>query len=424
MNQKIKCPSCGFEFLPDEVLSHQLEEKYRLEYEAKQKEKDAEIVEKERLLTEKAQKIETAKQDLVGVVNRQVEEKLKTEKLEIEKKAKEEASKETLTEIEGLKEVLKQKDNKLDELRKDQIELMKEKQKFEDDKKAFELEMMKREEVIKQKITEELTGKIDENHRLELAARDKRLADTEKEVQELQRKLQVGSQQEQGEILEIKLEDLLREQFPHDEIVPIAKGINGPDITQYIKNKFGQSCGIIVWEAKRVKDWKKDWISKLKQDRNTLKADMAIIVSMTLPKNIKHFDVIEGVWVSDFSSAIGLARALRRGIIEVYSTKQGSIGKNEKMEVLFNYLSGVEFKQKIEAIVESFTSMKTDLDKEKRAFVKMWKTREEQINRVVDNTVGIYGSLEGLMGKALPKIDLLELPDGEESIENLDQANL
>lgn len=412
MNQTIKCPKCDFEFLPDEAISHRLEEKIRLELEDKQKQKDLVFEEKEKALAERAKKIELVQNDLVGTINKQVAAKLP----EFEKKFKEDAEKEKADEISSYKKMLDDKNKKISELSEGKIKLMEDKEKFEEEKRTFSLKLKEKEEEITKQVKEDLTKETNEKHQFEMAELKKQLEDVRKVNAELDQKLKQGSQQTQGEVLELELEDMLRQEFKLDEIIPVAKGVNGADVTQNIKDKLGQTCGVIVWEAKRAKDWKKGWISKVKKDRNSQKANMAIIVSTVLPKGVKHFDVIDGVWVSDFSSVIGLTRALRRGILDVYSAKQAAVGKNEKMEMLYSYLSGVEFKQKIECIVDTFSEMKSTLDKEKLSYTKMWKTREEQINKVVDSTVGMYGSLGGLMGNALPKIDILELPEGKDNL--------
>lgn len=413
MNQKIKCPKCNFEISIDDALSHQLEEKIRQELEEKQKQKDLEFEEKEKILNEKEQKLETAKKDIVNIVNNQVEQKLKTEKLEIEKKAKEEASKEKSDEIASYKKILDDKNKKISELTEGQIKLMEDKEKFEEEKRTFTLDMKKKEEEITNKVKEEVSKETTEKHQFEMAEIKKQLEDARKMNADLDQKLKQGSQQNQGEVLELELEEILKREFPSDEIMPVAKGVNGADITHKIIDKFGQACGTIIWETKRAKNWVDGWIPKLKDDQRNQKAEIAVLISTVLPKEITNFSVKDGVWVSDFASAIGLASALRSGLLNVYAVKQASVGKNEKMEILYHYLSGIEFKQKIEAIVESFTAMKTDLDREKRAMTKIWETRDKQINRVVDNTVKMYGDLTGLMGKALPKIELLELPEGE-----------
>jgi len=413
MNQKIKCPQCSFEFLPDEALSHQLEEKYRLEYEVKQKQKDLEITEKEKALTEKAQKIEAAKLDLVGVINRQVEEKLKTEKVEIEKKAKEDAVKETSAEVDGLKEVLKQKNTKLEELRKDQIELMKEKQKFEDDKKSFELDMMKKEQEITQKVSQEVTGQLGDKYKLQIAEKDKKLSDAEKAIDDLTRRLQQGSQQTQGEVLELELEELLRQKFIYDEIIPVSKGVSGADVIQKVKNNNGRICGTIIWESKRTKSWSDGWISKLNDDKRREKADLAVIVSIVLPEGVKNFDIRDSVHITNFQSALGIATFLRSQIFRVSEVKISNQDREKKSEIVYEYLVSNEFKQRIEVWLEYFKNRQEEINKEKSYFTKKWEKEDKHLQKIFLNTAGIYGDLQGLIGTALPKIDMLELPEGD-----------
>jgi hypothetical protein len=221
-------------------------------------------------------------------------------------------------------------------------------------------------------------------------------------------------------VLELDLESLLRVQFPIDEIQPVPKGIKGADIAQKVHNRSGHYCGTILWELKHTKAWNDGWLSKLKDDQREVKAEIAVLVTETLPKGIESFGHIEGVWVTSSVLSIALASVLRTSLIELAQHKLSSIGKSEKMEVLYNYLSGPEFRQRIEAIVESFKSMKEDLDQEKRAMTKMWAKREKQIERIVNNTVGMYGDMQGIIGASLPQIKSLELTDGPEPLKRDD----
>jgi hypothetical protein len=373
MAQIIQCPHCHQEISVDEVLGHQLEEKIRLDLTAE----------------------------------------LKAKESELKANAKNEALKESSAQISKYQEMLKAKNEKISQMSQAQLKLMEDQEKFEAEKRTFTLEMKKKELEITNQAKADAARESNEKHQLELAEIKKQLDDARKMNADLDQKLKQGSQQTQGEVLELELEDLLKREFPMDEIIPVGKGIFGADVTQRVKDKYGENVGTIIWETKRSKAWTEGWIQKLKDDQRNQKAEIAILVSTILPKDIKTFSLREGVWVTDFTSAIGLAIALKIGLLNVSSVKLASVGKNEKMEILYNYLSGVEFKQKIEGIVESFTAMKIDLDREKRAMAKIWETRDKQINRVVDNTVKMYGDLTGLMGKALPKIDLLELPEGD-----------
>jgi hypothetical protein len=190
----------------------------------------------------------------------------------------------------------------------------------------------------------------------------------------------------------------------------VAKGIKGADVVQRVNTSSGQSCGTIIWESKNTKTWSDSWIPKLKDDQRALKAEIAVLASMVLPKGISHFANVDGVWVTDFSTVIGVASALRTNLAQVSMARLAAEGKSSKMEVLYAYLSGTEFKQRVEAIVESFVAMNEDLDREKRAMETAWSKREKQIQRVIHSVAGMYGDMQGIIGATLPKIEYLELP--------------
>ena len=227
-------------------------------------------------------------------------------------------------------------------------------------------------------------------------------------IEELGRQAAQGSQQRQGEALEQVLEEELKACFAQDDFESVGTGKRGADLLQRVCDGMGKACGTIIWEAKRTKVWQDDWIDKLKQDQREAGADLPVIVTIAMPKGLRGFGVYEGVWVTDYSSFINLTTALRAGIIETSHARASAVGKSEKMEVLYDYLSGAGFRQKVEAIVEAFVTMRNELDQEKRAVTRMWSKREKQIQRVVDNTAAMYGEMQGIIG-ALPEIESLEL---------------
>ncbi|MBU0574384.1 MAG: DUF2130 domain-containing protein [Candidatus Margulisbacteria bacterium] len=369
--QKIKCPKCGELISIDDVLTHQIEEKVSREFEAKQKVREVEL---------------TAK---------------------IIKQAKTEAEKEQSAKTAFLEEQLKSKETKLAEATKNEIELRKEKSKLAEEKQAFELEKLRQLEEAKKVIAEEAAKKAAEEQQYVIAQLKKQLTDATKAKDELARKLEQGSQQTQGEVLELELEEILRTEFPGDEITPVPKGMSGADIVQKVIDRSGRECGQIVWESKKTKAWSEGWIQKLKDDQRAIKAHLAVIVSITLPEGVKGCVCRDGVWICDIKFAPALAAALRMNLEAVTREKAMSVGKNEKMEVLYSYLTGVEFKQRVEAIIEAFTCMQDGLKKEKNAYEKIWAEREKQIQKVIKNTVGMYGDLNGLV--TLPQIKMLEL---------------
>lgn len=407
---KIKCPKCGELISIDDALTHQIEDKIKKEFEASQKIKEDEFVKKSEDLKRQAAEIAENKKEIDSIVARQVAGQIAKERLSLFKEAKAEAEKEQNAKTTLLEEQLKAKDEKLVQATKNEIELRKEKIKLEEDKQSFELEKMRQMEEAKKVIVEEATKKATEEQQYVIAQLKKQLTDATKAKDDLARKLEQGSQQTQGEVLELALEDILKAAFPSDEIVPVPKGVSGADIVQKVIGRVGHSCGQIVWESKKTKAWSEGWIQKLKDDQRAIKADIAVIVTAVLPEDVKGFALRDGVWVCDIKLAVALATALRINLESLTREKAMSVGKNEKMEVLYAYLTGVEFKQRVEAIVEAFSSMDEGLKKERIAYEKIWAEREKQIKKVIANTVGMYGDLSGLV--TLPQIKTLELGEG------------
>jgi hypothetical protein len=344
------------------------------------------------------------------VLTGQIQDKLKDE---LSKEITEKAEVESNKKLKVLEEEIEAKDKKLSEFREQELELRKKMLAFEEDKKNFEIEMQRKLDNERNKIKEELSKEGDEKNRLKVAEKDKVIDDLKKQMEEMRRKADQGSQQSQGEVFELQFEQLLRTEFPLDEILPVGKGITGCDVIQIVRDRNNRVCGKIAWEMKNTKSWSGYWIQKLKEDQRKEKAVIAVLLSSVLPDNIKNFGFTDGVWIGKYEHAVGIATALRRNLIEVANVKLFSENKNEKMEVLYNYLASVEFKHRIEAVVEGFINMKIDLDKEKRLFQKTWALREKQIEIITNNTVGMYGELKGLMGPSLPEIKQLAIEDGD-----------
>ncbi|MDH4154180.1 MAG: DUF2130 domain-containing protein, partial [Nitrospira sp.] len=239
--------------------------------------------------------------------------------------------------------------------------------------------------------------------------KEQTIASMQTQIEELKRRAEQGSQQLQGEVQELELEAVLRTKFPRDTIEPVPKGEFGGDALQRVMGPLGQLCGTILWESKRTKNWSDGWLVKLRDDQRTAKADIAIIVSQTLPKDVESFDLVDGIWVTNAKSVFSLAVALRHSLIELASARQALDGQQTKTEMVYQYLTGPRFRHRVEAIVEAFSSMQEDLDREKKAITKQWAKREEQIERVMQATVGMYGDLQGIAGKSIQEIDGLEL---------------
>ena len=372
--ETIKCPKCGEIIKLSDAISQDIERAIKTKYE------------------------------------KEIEDRLKEEKKQLEAKAKKEAKESVNLELTDLKEQLSEKSKKIEEIQKQELELRKRQRELEDKEKAMELELARKLDAERQKIAEKSARELEESHRLKDAEKDKQLADMRKQIEELKRKAEQGSQQTQGEVLEVELEQLLKVDFPFDEIEPVSKGVRGADVIHTVKTQSNRLCGKILWETKRTKAWSDGWIQKLKDDQREAKADLAVIVSETLPKGFHHFRQIKGIWVTDIPSALSLALALRVILVQVTKTKEIQTGKEEKQEIVYNYLTGPEFRNHVQAIMEGFVAMKKDLDSEKRAMANIWAKREKQIERVVLNIAGMHGDLEGIVGATLPAIKILELP--------------
>lgn len=410
-SNKITCPYCDKEISIDNVLSRRIEERVKLDFDAKQKEMEREL-ETKRADLEKAEKDLVEKQKMIDVeVAAKVAANLDNERIGLIKKIKIQVESEKSGEIKLLEEGIKEKEERIEKFAKKEIELRKEKNRIEDEKKNFELEKLRQLDEERKKIEEIASKKASEEQQYIIAQLKKQLSDATKVKDDLARKLEQGSQQTQGEVLELELEEILKEVFPFDQILPVPKGICGADLMQGVMNNNGRLCGNIIWESKKTKAWADSWIGKLRDDQRAAKAEIAIIVSSTLPQDIKTFDFRNGVWICGKDFVVPLATALRMNLEAIYREKSLSEGKNEKMEIIYKYLTGTEFRQRVEAIVEAFSTMKEEIGKEKLAYTKIWTQREKQIDKVLHNTVGMYGDLSGMV--ALPSIKNMELPEGK-----------
>ncbi len=390
-DQSITCPNCGKKIPLSKALTGQIEERLTRDFEARMKEQEKSLAE-------------------------DFEQRLSAERSKLEKQARKKVQDELATELQDLREQLKERDEQIDQARKEELKLRKRKRELEQKEQDLQLEMTRKLDEERQKIERAMTKKLDEEHRLKDLEKDKQLAEMRSQIEELKRKAEQGSQQLQGEVAELELENILAAAFRCDQVGPVPKGVRGADVLQKVFTSAGQYCGTIIWESKNTKTWSDTWLAKLKDDQRALKAELAVLASVALPKEITHFANREGVWVTDLPCALGLAAALRANLIEIASARSATVGKNEKMEVMYNYLAGPEFRQRVEAIVESFVCMKEDLEQERRATERMWSRREKQIQRVVTGVSGMYGDMQGIFGAALPKIERLELPPGGDAI--------
>jgi hypothetical protein len=406
--QTIICPNCGKRIPVSEVLTHQIEADLRKNFESqsKQREKELEASFNKKLSAEILRSQKQAQAEL--------EKQIKEEKSRLAKQLQKKAEEKFSDELAKLKKELKDKERQAADLKKQQAEVQKIQRQLEFREKTLETEIERKVEKALKKAQSETEKRIEAEYRNRELQLEKKLSDAKRQASELKRKLEQSSQQAQGEVIELELESVLKKAFPEDKIEPIAKGKAGADVLQKVYNA-GQYCGMIIWESKNTQNWSKAWLGKLRTDQRRAKAELAVLVSMALPKDFPHFAQVDGVWVTEFPLVIGVATALRINLAQAALMKQSSKGKHEKMELLYEYLSSTEFKHRIEGIVEAFRSMQDDLDKERQATERQWAKREKQIQLVVQNVAGMYGDMQGLVGQSLPKIRRLELPEPSES---------
>lgn len=293
--------------------------------------------------------------------------------------------------------------------------LMDESRQLKREKDETRLEMKKKIAEEEEKIRKEEQKKAEEEQHLKLIAKDKQLQDMVKELEEAKRKLTQGSQQTQGEVFELEFEDLLKQQYPNDKILPVGKGVKGADIIQEVWDSTGKFAGKIIWELKNTKTWSEPWIDKLKSDKRAVNAEEAVLITEAMPSNLKVAGFRSGVWVTSRDFVIPLTDSLRVKLIQQIIIKNSLKGKDIKMEALHSYLTGTEFKNRIEGIIEAFTNMQNEIEKEKRYFANKWARDEKNIRQVIDSTYGMHGDLKGILAAAVPQIKGLEtLEEGEE----------
>ena len=375
----IICPHCKKSVEISEALKHQFNEQQLVEINAVH-----------------AKELEKVKQEALDASSKKIKEQFEFQI----KQAKEEAQ---------------DKETRIKNLIEQITELTKELRISKKEKDEAKLEMQKKLAEEEEKIRLDAQKKAEEEQHLKMAAKDKQLQDTLKELEDARRKLQQGSQQTQGEVFELEFEALLQKEFPHDKITPVGKGIKGGDIIQEVWDSRGNYNGKILWELKNTKTWGGDWIDKLKMNKRAINAEEAVLISEILPNEITTAGFKDGIWITKKQFVIGLASALRASLIQLYYVKTSIKGKDAKVELLYSYLSGIEFKHRIEAIIEAFTKMQTNIEKEKRYFASKWASDEKCIRQVIDSTFGMHGDFKAIMGNNLQSIKGLEFKDNEQN---------
>jgi len=405
MSQSILCPNCRFQIEVSDALSTQLREQLRKEFEAEARRKELALAKQEEALHQREQALEASRCSMDNELSaRLVQEQ---ERLQMEAKIK--AEEMIALDLQDLRAQLAEAGEKLGLAQQAELQLRKERRGLEDEKQALELTVNRRLDEERAKIREEAKRDADNEHRLHEADKDKLVADLRRQIDDLKRKSEQGPQQAQGEVMEMELEDLLRSHFQFDTFEAVPVGVHGGDLLQHVCDGNGSHCGTILWESKRTKAWSDGWLPKLRDDQRAAHAHAAVLATIEMPKGLSTFACIDGVWVTSRRCLLGLATAIRAGMLEIGRIRRSAEGRQNKVDILYDYLAGSEFRQRIEGIVEVFLTLKNDLEAEKRSVQRLWAKREKQLERAALNTAGLYGDLGGILGSSLPPIANLEL---------------
>lgn len=407
MMDKIKCPNCAHEFDVEEALSGKLEAHFKEEYERKVSEQADKFNAKEEVLAKEMEAFEQKKENQNEIFKERLAKQIEKEKETIQKSTQESFEQQ----LKALADENEKKKAENRELKAAEINLLKRENDLKEKAEELQLEVDKKMLEKQSEIEEKGRAKEREANLLREKEFQKKLEDQKKLIDEMKRKAEQGSMQMQGEIQELALENLLATSYPFDDITEVGKGIRGADCIQTVRNRLQQVCGSIVYESKRTKAFAGDWIDKLKQDQITAKAEIAVIVTETMPSDMERFGEKDGVWICGFHEVKSLSFVLREMLIKTHSVKSSEVNKGDKMELLYSYLTGNEFVQNIQRIVENYDGMINQLNSEKKAMHKIWAQREKSIWVVQENIGALFGSIKGIAGNALSTSSVLELPD-------------
>ncbi len=445
---RIKCPNCGFQIPVSEALSAQIRGELESSLKADQEARlalavaeaerrtrgavdieladlKAQIVERadkaraaeerELALRKLARELEEAQKGQAEKIRAELEQTLRVdEAVRIEQAAaaaEARVREQGALELKQLQADLAAQRDKARLAQEAELALRQEKSALEERSRELDLEVARKLDAAKTELEATIRKSAAEQQDLKLKEKEKQIADLRQALEDAKRRSELGSQELQGEVLELDIQAALERQFPQDRIEPVLKGMRGADIQQRVRNERLEDCGLILWETKNAKNWSPAWVDKLKQDQRAAGGAAAVLVSVALPDGIEGFGRIDGVWVAGLKSWPALALALREQLIQVAYARAASEGKSEKMELLYQYLAGDEFRQRVEAIVEAFEAMQAQIQRERRAMEKQWAEREKQIQRVIGSTSGMYGALQGIVGGGLATIPALELDD-------------
>jgi len=419
MSTLITCPNCKTEFAPEDAIAKTIEKEYEVKYNTQRNELLQQFANQQKQLANQQLEFEEKKKK----ENELFADKLQKEKQKLEAELQQQLRKSIGGDYENQLKLLQQSNHeneeKLRTARRKELEFLQKEQALKNREEELEILLQKKLQEERILVTEQIRkheiekNALKENEfQMRLKELEKQLEDQKKLAEEMRRKADQGSMQLQGEVQELALEDLLRSAFPFDVITEVGKGVRGGDCIHIVRNNFGQECGKLIYESKRTGNFGVDWIEKLKRDMRSTGADIAILVTKTMPKDMDCFGLKDGVWICSFSEVKAMANVLRDGVIRVFASAKSQENKGDKMHLLYEYLTSNEFSEQWKAIREGFLAMKIGIQKERDAMERLWKAREKQLEKVLLNSAHVKGSIEGIAGQ--DSIDLNLLEDGED----------
>ena len=407
---QINCPNCGTSIDVQDILAHQLEDEIKQKYQLQLADEKKKVdLEQEKLSKAKEEFEQTRKQE-AELFQERIESKLKDERKIIEEKLKKKLAEEQSDQFQALQKELNEKSEQLKELNRTKAEIEKLKRENAEVKDSVEAESQKKLNEILISEKDKIRRAEEEKNELRFKELQKQLEDQRKLTEEMKRKQDQGSMQLQGEVQELAIEEWLSVQFPLDTIEEVKKGARGGDCIQIVNTRSRQNCGKMYYESKRTKDFQSNWIEKFKTDMREKNADIGVLVTEAMPSDLDRMGIKDGIWVCSYEEFKGLCAVLRESIIQLSLVASAQENKGDKMHMLYDFLTSNTFRMQVEAIVEGFSSMKEALESEKRAMQRIWKEREKQIEKVITNTIDMYGSIKGIAGNAIQSVKALELP--------------
>ena len=422
---KIKCPSCGFEFPLEDALKDEVKNvlekekqvlrqemvKYKEQQEEKSRQKEKEFFQKEAELQQKEKGLSAEIEKQKVVFEAQLKSELQKQHEQQREEIRKSLSQDFENKIRLLEDSDKEKEEKLKLARSRELEFLQKEKQLKEKESEMELQLqrqlLKEREALKEQLQKEEREKAtvkDEEHNMQIKEYEKKLVDQKKLIEEMRRKSEQGSMQLQGEVQELALEEMLRILFPIDEISEVAKGVRGADVIHTVKNRIGVTAGIILYESKRTKAFSMEWVSKLKADAVLIKSNVCVIVTEAMPEGIERIGQIDGVWICTYADVKGLVVVLRDSILKISEAYESQTNKGEKMQMLYDYLISQEFRLQLGAIIEGFSELQNSYIKERSMMERIWKQREKQLEKVLLNTNHFIGSIQGIAGSSMPEL--------------------